>query len=381
MKTRILLPLLALAALLAACRDDDVAFVPEVEFISEPEYTSVSGFYLLNEGNMYSNKASIDFYNYANAHYYRNAYVAQNRGVVMQLGDVGNDIAIYGNRLYAVINCSNKVEVMDRRTLKRIGQVDIPNCRYIKFAGGYAYVTSYAGPVSLDEKDVQQGYVARVDTATLQVVARCIVGRQPDGMEIVDDKIYVANSGGYTPNRYERTVSVVDIASFTEVERIDIAPNLQYIACDRRGVLWVTSRGDYYDKSSTITAYDLRRRRIMATLPCPVGSMWMDGDSIYAISNEYSLTDDGYRQSSYRIINTATMTVVNDHFITDGTDAIIEHPYGVAVNPITKDILITDAKNYIVPGRLYCFDRSGHLKWDVLTGDIPAHFVFLGDQE
>ena len=54
-------------------------------------------------------------------------------------------------------------------------------------------------------------------------------------------------------------------------------------------------------------------------------------------------------------------------------------PYGVAVNPITKDIYVTDAKDYLTPGRLYCFGSDGIKKWDVLTGYIPAHFVFIGE--
>ena len=73
------------------------------------------------------------------------------------------------------------------------------------------------------------------------------------------------------------------------------------------------------------------------------------------------------------------MEQVSDHFITDGTEEQITLPYGVAVNPITKDIYVTDAKDYVHPGRLYCYGRDGVLKWDVLAGNIPAHFVFVGD--
>ena len=51
--------------------------------------------------------------------------------VIKELGDVGNDLQIYGSKLYAVLNSSHKVEVMDARTLVRIGQIDIPNCRYM----------------------------------------------------------------------------------------------------------------------------------------------------------------------------------------------------------------------------------------------------------
>ncbi len=201
------------------------------------------GFYLLNEGNMGSNKSTLDYFDFATGEYRRNIYGDANPNVSKELGDVGNDIKIYGSKLYAVINCSNKVEVMDKRTARRLGQIDIPNCRYIKFHEGYAYVTSYAGPVQINPNYEQKGYVAKVDTATLQVIDRCLVGFQPDELEIVDNKIYVANSGGYMVSNYENTVSVIDITTFTETKRIEVGINLHRLEADRHGNLWVSSRG------------------------------------------------------------------------------------------------------------------------------------------
>ncbi len=364
---------------LASCREEVEIFIPEEVEVTQPEYTSVTGFYLLNEANMNSNDCSLDYYDYAHGRYMRNIYATRNPRAVKDLGDVGNDIGIYGSRLYAVINCSNKVEVMDLRA-RRIGQVDVPNCRYIKFHGGYAYLTSYAGPVAaaFDGSYKQYGYVAKIDTATLQVVDTCVVGFQPDQLDIVGDKIYVANSGGYMVPNYENTLSVIDLHTFEEVERIPLAINLHLCQADHRGILWVSSRGDYGDNPSRLFAYDTRKHRLVQTLDVAVSNMWMDGDSLYIIGNQWSnITQSTVK--SYAIVNTRTMQQVSDRFITDGTDAEIAMPYGIAVNPITKDIYVTDAKNYVTPGRLYCFGSDGVLKWDVLTGYIPAHFVFVGE--
>ena len=113
-------------------------------------------------------------------------------------------------------------------------------------------------------------------------------------------------------------------------------------------------------------------------LDVAVSNMWMDGDSLYIIGNQWSnITQTN--EKSYAVVNTLSMQQVSDSFIKDGTDAEIAMPYGVAVNPITKDIYVTDAKNYVTPGRLYCFGSDGVKKWDVLTGYIPAHFVFIGE--
>ena len=370
----------AVAMALTSCREDDVIFIPEEVQVSNPEFSEVGGFYLLNEGNMGSNKCTLDYYDFSTGVYTRNIYGNANPNVPKELGDVGNDLKVYGNRLYAVINCSNKVEVMDKSTAKRIGQVDIPNCRYIAFHKGYAYVTSYAGPVVIDPDYEQLGYVAKVDTASLQVVAQCLVGYQPDDIEIVEDKIYVANSGGYRVPNYERTVSVIDIETFKVEETIDVDINLSRLVADKHGGLWIATRGDYYQVESSLYCYDVRKRRIVKHLDVPVSNMCIEGDSIYVVSSAWSNVTMSNRVT-FAVIDVVKQEPVSDNFITDGTEAEIKAPYGVSVNPISHDIYITDARNMVNPGYLHCYDRTGVRKWSVRTGDVPAHIAFLGENK
>lgn len=371
------LALLSLAASMTACRDEEVIFIPETVPVADPVFSDISGFYLLNEGNMGSNKATLDYFDYATGEYRRNIFADVNPDVPKEMGDVGNDLQIYGSRMYAVINCSNKIEVMEAATARRIGQVDIPNVRYIAFHEGYAYATSYAGPVQINPDYEQLGYVAKIDTATMQVVDRCLVGFQPDQLEILDGKIYVANSGGYMVPNYENTVSVIDLGSFTVTETIPIAINLHRIKADSKGCLWITSRGDYYDTDAALYCYDTRKRRLVKKLDVPVSSMDLVGDSLYVVSTQWSYVSMS-NQITYGIVDVNTMEKVTDNFITDGTESKIKIPYMVKVNPLTKEIFVSDARNYVNPGYLHCYSPEGVLKWSVRTGDIPAHLAFLG---
>ena len=368
---------LALWMLLPACRDEKEIFTPEDVTVAPPEAPAdIRGFYLLNEGNMGSNKSTLDYYDYATGVYHRNIYADANPSVPKELGDVGNDMAIYGSKLYAVVNCSNKVEVMEAASARRLGQIDIPNCRYIRFHQGYAYVTSYAGPVELNPNYEQRGYVARVDTATFEVVGRCLTGFQPDELEVVGNKLYVANSGGYMFPNYESTVSVIDLATFAETKRIEVARNLHRLRADRHGNLWVTSRGDYYTQPSRLYRVDTGRDELLDSLDIAVSNFYLDGDSLYLYSVEWSYVSMA-NVTTYGIVDVARREIVSRNFITDGTEQQIKIPYGIMVHPQTKDIYVTDAKNYVSPGTLYCFDRNGRQKWSVRTGDIPAHFVLV----
>ena len=375
--------LLLFLLLLQSCRHDVIVWPSEEEEGGGTRQDSILGFYLLNEGNMGSNKCTMDYYDYTTGTYIRNIYGNANPSAVKELGDVGNDLRIYGNRMWAVINCSNKIEVMEARTARRVGQVNLANCRYIAFHEGYAYVTSYAGPVQINPGYEQKGMVVKIDTATLEKVDTCIVGFQPDRLDIAGGKIFVANSGGYMFPNYENTVSVVDIGTFREEGRIPVAVNLHHLLADSDGQLWVSSRGDYYGNTSALFCItdpagtpQVRRITTQDGTDLVVENMTLRGDSLYVIGTEFSYATM-QNHTNYGIVNVRTRQVLTTNFITDGTDASIMEPYGIAVHPHTGEILIGDARTHVNPGTLFCFSPEGLLLWKVRTGDIPAHFAFL----
>ena len=113
--SRILFGILASCCLLACRGELPVLPSDEIEVGKDPlGGVHIKGMYLLNEGNMGSNKCTLDFYDSTTGKYHRNIYAERNPSVVKELGDVGNDLQIYGDKLYAVINCSNFIEVMGK---------------------------------------------------------------------------------------------------------------------------------------------------------------------------------------------------------------------------------------------------------------------------
>lgn len=353
----------------AACRKDITP--PRLDIVQIPGYSraqveqpGVQGVYLLNEGNMNMNKASLDYLDLNTGRYSRRLFEAYNPEVTKGLGDVGNDIRIYGSKMYIVVNNSNKVEVVDAATVTRIKQLNIRQCRYVAFDKGYAYITS------------NDGYVSVIDTATLTETARIPTGRNPEQLVITNNKLYVANSGGYSPPNYERTVSVIDLQTQREIKRIDVAINLHRLALDQYGDLYVTSRGDYYNVPSRLYVIDTHTDQVKKQFDVAAGNICIHKDLAYIYSVAWSYITHS-NTISYTLINVKDETVLNRSFITDGTDKQIDIPYGIAVDPDTEDVYVTDALDYVSPGILYCFDKTGKKKWSVETGDIPAHFVFL----
>ncbi|KPH11423.1 YncE family protein [Chryseobacterium sp. ERMR1:04] len=363
-------------AFLVSCRTDDIIVRSEVvPGLAIPENTAIKGFYMLNEGNMGSNKCTLDFFDYTTGTYHRNIYAEINPNVVKELGDVGNDIKIYGSKLYIVVNVSNKIEVLDAKTAKRIKTIPLQNCRYMVFKDGKAYASSYAGPVDINP-NAPKGKVVEIDTTSLSIQRQVTVGYQPEEMAIVGNKLFVANSGGYMVPNYDKTVSVIDLTSFTETKKVDVAINLHRLQKDNYGDLYVSSRGDYYTVPSSLYLMDAATGAIKKDFHIAVSEMTIVNDKLYYYGNEFNYNTHAYTKT-FGIIDVKTEEIISNKIIDQEYINAIKTPYGIMVNPITEDIYITDARNYVAMGFVYCFDRNGHFKWKTEGGNIPAHFAFL----
>ena len=381
MKHLYLYIILAFTMVLTGCRTDDIIIYAEEEDTGvETVHSEVIGMYVLNEGNMGSNKCTLDYLDLSDStiHYHRNIYAERNPNEVKELGDVGNDIQIYGSRMWMVINCSNKVEVCRASDAVKIGKVNIPNCRYVTFDGGYAYVSSYVGPVSAGS-NAPRGRVYKVDTLTLQKVDSVVVGYQPEEMVAYRGKLYVANSGGYNFPSYDSTISVVDLTTMREERQIDVALNLHHLRLDQHGQLWVSSRGDYYDSPSNLFYLQADNNGLMqlaGPMNVEVSDMCLVGDSLYYYGVGYNeVTKQNTR--SFGIVNVRQHQVVSQSLSDAPELQKMRMPYGIIVHPTKRDFYLMDAKNYVSSGELLHFHADGRFDYKVRTGDIPAHAAFL----
>ena len=134
------------------------------------------------------------------------------------LGDTANDMLIYGSKMYIAVNKSATIEVTDLsgKSLKTISPKDESNVpqqpRMLTAAGGNVYVTLF------------DGHLACIDTTSMEIVKKVKVGPNPEGVCELNGKLYVANSGGYNLVQ-DSTLSVVDMNTFEEVEKIVVTIN------------------------------------------------------------------------------------------------------------------------------------------------------------
>lgn len=349
-----------------ACSDDDNG--------DDQSDAFPSSFYLLNEGGWSKNNASLDYYDAESETYIQDVFTENNPEITLGLGDVGNDLKIYGSKLYAVINNSNKVEVMSAKDGKVVKTLQIPQCRYIAFHGKYIYISSWDS----EGTEKLQGKVFKIDTASLDVsqATWVEVGRAPEELAVVGSKLYVANSGGNTwPADFDNRVSVIDLSAFKVSHDFEVAHNLHRLRPDGRGNLYVSSRGDYENEAAGLHVVSLSSETVTKSFDLAVANLSIAGNKAYIIATVY---EGESSNSSLHQINTQSQELLEESVITDGTGSAITNPYGIFAHPATGDIYITHVPvDYLTPGTVYCYSSAGKRKAKYTAGIAPAHFAFL----
>lgn len=334
--------------------------------------------FVLNEGQMGSNNASLDFLRLTDGTYVTGAFKKMNPKAGAGLGDVGNDIVIHGDEAWIVVNNSGIVEVISAKDEKEIAAITIPTPRFIAFDGDFAYISSYAGAyVTYDSNytvtasDNPKGAVYKVDAKTKKVLGSVEVGYQPEGIAVYNGKLYVANSGGISSRvgpyyAYDCTVSVIDIASFQVTATIEIAINPQRVYSDGKGNIYVNSFGDFYSVHSSLWRIDTKNGNKVEAIADYATYTAACGETIYCIGNE---NEFDYTQAKKWNCWTCRDGVKSD--LNLNLDGISPYSIGV-IGP--AEILIGDAGDYFNPGSVSLF-FEGTRKWTVTAGVCPGHFA------
>ncbi len=354
--------------LVHACDDITDKDNPEDNGGSNAE-TGTAGIYVLSEGLFNLNNSTLMFHSLKSGQTDTDYFRSKNhRG----LGDTANDMAIYGSKLYIVVNVSSQIEVIDRTSGLSLKQIPVLNDngssrqpRYIAFHKDKAYVCSF------------DGTVARIDTTSLEIEEYATVGRNPDGICVQGDKLYVSNSGGLDVDGIgvDNTVSVVGTEPFKEIKKIQVGYNPGRIRADNYGHVYVATRGkDISTGDYNFVQIDTRTDEVKQIYDEKVMNFDINDQLAYLYTFNYTTLD-----SQIKVFNLQTGTTLREDFITDETE--INTPYGICVNPYSGNIYITDAYNYLVSGDVLCFNPQGKLIYRLAEIGQNPNTVVFSDKE
>lgn len=319
--------------------------------------SGLKGIYILNEGTWNMNNSTIAYYDFEKNKLQKDIFLDKNG---RKLGDSGNDLKKYGSKLYAVVTVSEQLEVMNFETCRSIKQIPLigKSPRFIAFHQSKAYISC------------NDGSILRLDTTTLTIEATTAAGANPEGICVVNQKLYVANSGGMNYPNYGNTLSVIDLQTFSEIKTIQVNTNPYGLQADKYGTLYVMSRGNYIDIPASLQTVDTETDEVIEDLNLPVSNFAIWNDYIYMYSYDFAT-----EQSWIKVMDIPSKTIIKENFISDNSN--IFTPYSITVNPINQDVYITDACGYTVNGDVYCFDKNGKKKFQIEVGMNPNSIVFV----
>jgi len=352
MRKNLYLLLMFLAAFFTACDD--------TEKIVDPTESQNDKLMILCEGSFNGNNSTLAYYDLSTKKIIDKDFfnTVNGRG----LGDTANDILKYGSKIYIVVNVSGSIEVLDAKSGVSIKNIDMKTStgeskqpRYAAAYGGKVYVTSYDDTVT------------RIDTATLAIDGSVKVGRDPDGICINNNKIYVANSGGldFATGNYDTTVSVINLQNFTEEKKIEVGTNPYQVFADSKGDVYVTTRGNYVDTAPAFKKIS-PNYEVTAINNVQVSEFTIVNDKAYILYNEWG------KPSVVKVFDCQTEKVVTENFIVDKTLNV--NGYKIAADAYVY-VTTTD---YITSGNVFCFDKTGKLKFKLESvGMNPNKVIFL----
>lgn len=347
---------IALCALcFTACSDDD----------DEPKQSVTPGFFsgktvlVLNQGNQRSNiPGSFSSINLQNGTVDNDVFYNANGRV---LGDTPQDAIVYGNKMYVGVTDSNIIDIINPTTMKSIktikpsGEGNSP--RDLAAKDGFVYIS------------MMNGYVARLDTLTLEIDKTIKVGPNTEEIGIAGNYLYAANSDGYNgSNNYcDGYVSKINLSTFTEEAKIQAGWNTTRLVTNGEDI-FVICTGNY-----TTVASVLKRINSDDSVEelFPATHMSICGNKLYTINSPFYATEPP----------TYCLYTISDNKKTELNIENVITPIAIGIEPISGDIFIasyssTDYSSYSQPCFVNQYNATGTFlkKYDVGVG--AGCFVF-----
>lgn len=315
-----------------------------------------NGVLVLNEGLFQQNNASISFVDWATSKT-NGLFFEQRTG--RPLGDTGNDMQKHDGKLFIIMNVSSTIEILNAHTgapIKQIAMVQngIPKQpRYIAFDEENAYISCY------------DGFVDVLNLNSLTITNRIPVGANPEQLVVVNEKLYVSNSGGLNFPNLDSTVSVVSLALQTEIAKISVGKNPGAMAVDSDGDIYVISRGDFASTPS-------RLHRISSLTDTKVQTFSFSPEQICLKNTDLIVAYSVVSATKLLVLNTLTETISNNDF---GDLSAIQTFYGMFFSNSKNRLYCFDAQGYVNSGFLIEYDSDGNFIKKYTVGLNPNHIL------
>ncbi|MBD5188716.1 MAG: hypothetical protein HDS95_00335 [Bacteroidales bacterium] len=363
------LTLLLSVAFLPSCSDNDE---PDNGGKNPDPMTVSYGAYVLNQGQDYAQvEGSLTYINPAdNFSVKNNVFTNVNK---RSLGSTPQCGVRYGSKVYLGIFDSSTIEIIDATSFKSLKQIKLDatttgtSPRGMAIDNGKVYITMF------------DGYVARLDTASLEINARVQVGPNPEIPAVFNGKLFVPNSNGLNSAvGYGETASIINLATFTveSTVKVPLNPN-KFLATDHN--LYLLTKGNYHDIEGAIYEIDPSIADMQKEDKGDGYKLIAEATSFAAFGDELIYLNTPYTNSTLRYY---AKYDINSGKITTWNAPEVIYPNELNVDPFSGDIYVASYymngqyPSYILPGFVAIYDKSFTFKKKCEVGSGPSCIFF-----
>jgi len=329
---------------------------------SNPDINNNPRVIIANEGVFNGGNASLSYIDLTEQKVYNDVYKAQNDKV---LGDVFQSIAADDDNLYLVINNSNKIITVDKKTFKYKSEISISQPRYLCLIGNNKALVSSMYRSKLQVIDLNTNQITKAINVPYP---------NTEGMVALNNKVYICPWNTECNYIYQFDINTEQIEDSIYIA--GYAPTQAIV--DKNNKLWVFAGNPYRNIPASITQIDPNNKNIIKSfifngqeeIIKPVFNKTKD--AFYYLAVIYSSNSSNDYNGLYKMSIEATQTP---------TEALVEaqtlqYFWGLGVNPENGNIFLGDPKGFIQSGTVSEYTEQGLLKNTYTVGLGPGFFYF-----
>jgi hypothetical protein len=314
------------------------------------KYAFGEGVFILNEGNFRAGNGSLSFYSYDSSKIFNDLFYKKNS---RPLGDIPNSMVINSDNAYIVVNNSGKIEVIDLSTLESKATINkLISPRQMKvISDSKAYVSS-----------IYSDSIAILNLKNNSISGYINMRRSSESIEVAGNYAYIANwMGG-------KEIMVVNTLLDKVVDSVEVGIEPESMVLDNKRMLWVLCNGGWTRQNfAELVAIDTYTNHINKKLVFPTKDASPTCLQIDGSGQTLFFLDNGVKKMD---INSATLPATT--LIPQSGNYF----YKIGINPVTSDVFITDALDYVQQGYLYIYKKDGTLISRNKTDIIPGSMCF-----
>ena len=341
--------LFCVIGLFFSCKKDE----PEESMITTV-LSSDQGFLIGSEGNFQFGNSSLSYYDDQKKTISKGVFKKANG---FELGDVLQSMYQLRDKLYLVVNNSEKIEIIDRFSFESSGTISgfVSPRYFLPVSNSKAYVS-----------DLYTNSIHVVDLNTRTIISEIPTSGWTEEMTLIYGKAFVCN-------KEMNLIYVVDTSTDLVLDSIAVGPSPTCIKQDSKSRLWVLCEGASGDPNQESGLYriDPKSYGVEQVFTNSEGKM-----SRLAVNGDH---DTLYYLSTGAIKGVMRMAIEEQKL---PTSAFIQlnkevNVYGLGVNPHNGHLFVSDAIDYLQQSKIFHYDAQGLLLNSVNAGVNTSSFLFL----